>query len=174
MKHIFNYFLTLALSIFVYQSSAQISITQSVIASTGGFISTSNYSISSTAGEAMVSTKTTSSIALTQGFHQPLSSSSTSTPIEKVSIDEFSMVVYPNPTSDHISIEITTDANIDVSIEIIDVLGKTCGEIIRLNQLKDQSVYQYNLSAFAPGLYYLKVTSTNEMYNKVIRIQKII
>jgi hypothetical protein len=162
--------LTLIMSI--HSANAQLSISQAVIASTGSFSSTSKYSISSTGGEAVVASKTSNSITLTQGFHQPLSKSAI-TSLEQFGKDEFSILVYPNPTSDYISIEITKDSDINLQIEITDVLGKRCGEIKQIVQPKAYLVYQCSLNDYSPGLYFVKVSSANHQFHKTIRVQKL-
>lgn len=172
MQQMLKNLFTLIFMLIIHSANAQVSISQSVIASGGNFSSTSTYSISSTTGESMVSTKISGSIDLTEGFQQS-SSSSTTTSLKQMSANDFSILVYPNPTSDYISIEVTTDTNLNLGIEIVDMLGKTCKEIITLKQFKDKSIYQCNVNEYPSGIYFLKVTSVNGNNNKTIKIQKI-
>lgn len=168
-----KYIVVLALSMLSYKGYAQVSLSNTVIASTGNYSSSSNYNYSSTAGEAVIVTLSGSSMVLTQGFHQPLNSNSTTSVEQQYADANFSVLVYPNPTSNHISIEIETDKNVDLNIEVIDMLGKICGKVKQVNQFTGQSVYQCELSGYSSGLYFIKVSSKDELYNKTIRVQKI-
>ena len=172
MQTILKYFLVLVLVVISYAGYTQVSLSQSVIASTGSFYSTSSTNYSYTAGELVVSTQSSGSMVLTQGFHQPLSTS-TSTVIQEYSDANFSVNVFPNPTSDNISIEITTDQEADLTIEILDVLGKVVGKVKQLNQFVGHSIYQCELSNFSTGLYFIRISSIDDQFNKTVRVQKV-
>jgi hypothetical protein len=167
-----KYLILLFLIVSIHSVKAQLSLSQTVISSTGNHFSSASLNLSSTCGEAVIATKTSNSMVLTQGFHQPLISSAI-TSLEQFSGNNFSILVYPNPTANDIFIEMDTDLGMDASITIFDVLGKICGEIVQLNQIKGHSVYQCNLNTYSPGLYFVKIVSSNHQFNKTIRVQKI-
>ncbi len=172
MQTTIKYFLTIVLILSAYTGFSQVNLSQSVIASTGSFASTSSNTYSYTAGEVVVATQPSSSLVLTQGFHQPLANG-TSTFIQEYADANFSVNVYPNPTPDNISIEITTDKEIDLKIEVIDMLGKVVGKVKQLNPFTGHSTYQCELGEYSSGLYFVKISSKDEAYNKTIRVQKI-
>lgn len=167
-----KYILILALALLFYKGYSQVSLSNVVIGSTGNFASTTSYNYSATTGEAVVTTLS-GSIVLTQGFHQTLNNSTTTFVEQQYADANFSVHVYPNPTSNNISIEITTDKNVDLYIEVVDMLGKVCGKIKQVNQFTGQSTYQCELSGYSSGLYFVKVSSKEVQYNKTIRVQKI-
>ena len=167
-----KYFLTLFLLGSAYSGYSQVSLSQSVISSTGNFYSTSSSNYSYTAGEVVVSTQSSGSFVFTQGFHQP-SFVSTSTNIQEYADANLSVSIFPNPTADNISIEITSEKEIDLNIEIVDMLGKVVGKVKQLDQFIGHSVYQCELGGFSSGLYFIKISSTNDQFNKTIRVQKV-
>ena len=74
MERITKISLTLLLFMGIFNSQAQVQLGRQVIGSTGGYGSGTNFTISSTVGEAVVQTlfSTNNILILTQGFHQPL------------------------------------------------------------------------------------------------------
>src|SRR5437899_12474793 len=93
------YFLTL-IAFGALASNAQ-SLSPTVIASTGGFSSNANGSLSYTVGEmTMVQTFSANGNILTQGFQQP---NENVTGLLDITKDDFgSFVVYPNPAVDNV------------------------------------------------------------------------
>lgn len=172
MKLSLKYIFALGLVMLVYSGYSQVSLSQSVISSTGSFYSTSNANYSYTAGEIAVATQSSSSIVLTQGFHQPLASTTT-TVIPQYTDGNFSVNVFPNPTLGSFSIEIVTEEETDLTIVVVDILGKLCGKVNQVNQFEGRSIYKCELNRFSSGIYFVKVSSKDDKYNKTIRVQKI-
>jgi ELWxxDGT repeat protein len=71
------------------------------------------------------------------------------------------LIIYPNPTSGMINI--TTDASREATYEIFDVLGNVI--------LKQQNINQADLSSFAKGIYFIRVSDNNSSTTKRIIIK---
>jgi hypothetical protein len=74
------------------------------------------------------------------------------------------IIIYPNPTSENITIE-STGSNFDV-IEVYDVLGQK----ILSSEIKNLNRTAINLNSLNSGIYFLKVYSRT----KLIKVEKII
>src|SRR3990172_6014923 len=121
MKKIYQkYSLTIVSMLFCVCSMAQ-SITPFVISSTGNFSSSANVSLSSTAGELMVKTETGANNIITQGFQQP---GNAVTYVQEIDKGKISITVYPNPATDYLTVEISSDMNAGFALEILDLIGK--------------------------------------------------
>ncbi len=77
----------------------------------------------------------------------------------------FGLSIYPNPSSDVVSISFDLATSSDVIIAIEDIQGKTI-ENIRLNQVN--GVYNHNLdvSKFNAGVYFVKMNANGEYSTK--------
>jgi len=98
-------------------------LTPTVIASTGGFTSNANGSLSYTVGEmTMVQTFTANGNILTQGFQQP---EDNLTGLIDITQDEFgSFVVYPNPAVDNLWFGFQLPEEGKVQIALYDAIGQ--------------------------------------------------
>lgn len=81
---------------------------------------------------------------------------------EVISPDFFE--VYPNPSSDYISI--SSDINTSSSIEIYDAMGKIVDKVDNFNQF-----YKLNVSNYQTGLYTIKFVSENGVSTKRIMVK---
>ena len=130
-----------------YIANAQ-SISQSVIASTGGNITSNNGSLSWTMGEMLTSTLISNDWILTQGFHQ--SNLSISSGI-KSGLSDHKLSLYPNPAKDYINVSVNSRKNSKYKYELIDVSGR-----ILLNKEEYSNLFKISLQGFSPSLYYLR------------------
>ena len=112
--------------------SAQ-SLTPTVIASTGGFSSNANGSLSYTVGEmTMVQTFSANNNILTQGFQQP--NYDTLVGILEITQDDFgSFVVYPNPAVDNTWLAFQMPEAGRVTISLYDMLGQKISDVYAAN-----------------------------------------
>jgi len=78
-----------------------------------------------------------------------------------------SLKVYPNPASGQFTVSITNAEASDLILELVNISG----QVVYRNQVK--SVYSYNeqidASAFAKGVYYLKVNDGEK-----VKIEKVV
>ncbi len=101
---------------------AQTEISRSVVASGGHDFKNDQIQLSATIGEVMVTTLSTETLVLTQGFQQPEKEDFTSSYQSPDLIESIS--TFPNPASERIYVDITTKKEDNYNIEIFDVLGK--------------------------------------------------
>ena len=135
--------------------SAQ-SLTPQVIASTGGFSSNNNGSLSYTVGEmTMVQTFSANGNILTQGFQQP-NDTAKMVGILDVTQDEFgSFVVYPNPAVDNTQLAFQMPEAGRVTINCYDVLGQKVSEVYAANYSNGKITFATNVNLLASGMYFM-------------------
>lgn len=113
-------FILLALTAFV--ASAQLSIERQVIASTGRTLESGTLSQDFTLGETLISTLTSGTIHLTQGFQQgnlgPTSSAASL-------LQDNEWVVYPQPARENLFIRLTRPHAKPIQLEVFDLMGRS-------------------------------------------------
>jgi hypothetical protein len=155
MKQLFT-----TLFILIYFLAHAQTIEREVVSTSGNFYSNSAGQLSTTLGEPIISTTSSGTNELTQGFQQ---TKTTVTSIEDYQTD-FEMNVYPNPVSEYIIIKIEKIKE-DINFTIYTIEGK----IIINNQLKELET-KLDIGGFAKGSYFLNITEQN----KIIKTYKII
>ncbi len=82
-----------------------------------------------------------------------------------LSIDETDLftnvVVYQNPVNEELNIDFTIENATDISIEIIDLAGKTVATKTMDNAAKGTQTVGFNTADFASGVYTVTIESTN-------------
>ncbi|HLP51246.1 MAG TPA: T9SS type A sorting domain-containing protein [Chitinophagales bacterium] len=138
-------------------SNAQM-LTPTVIASTGGFSSNANGSLSYTVGEmTMVQTFSANGNILTQGFQQP---NDNITGLIDMTKDEFgSFVVYPNPAVDNLSFGFQLPEAAKVSISLYNAVGQKVADVYNTNYDQGMVVQQLNVTTYAAGVYVLTMNA---------------
>lgn len=143
------------LSLCLLQSSLLViaqSITPDVVASSGGHFTTGGAQLSWTLGEPLTDTYTTSGNFLTQGFHQ---ADLLITALEEENPLLATMVVYPNPTADQLTLHV--EANTEVLLaELFDMNGKL---LTRERIGKGDQTRQFDLSILPASGYVLRVAA---------------
>ncbi len=162
-KLIFIFTFILATSVAFSQS-----IDRQVISSTGGYSEAGNISVSYTVGEPMVETFEAGTIVLTQGFQQPDAS-----PVGMEDINSgISILAYPNPTEGEIILDFTTTREMELSIGLMDVLGKQVSVTENIS-VSTGTKHLMDLSALASGNYFIVLKSADGTMNTNIKVQKI-
>ncbi|MCB9251276.1 MAG: T9SS type A sorting domain-containing protein [Flavobacteriales bacterium] len=143
------------------------SVERQVLGTTGGSSNTSNVSVSYTAGELVTETYNTSTIILSQGFQQ------TETSTLSIQMPElgFSLKAYPNPTSEMVILEFSTDNYLEISVCLTDMLGKSVGKAEDLN-LTGIGTHVIDMSMLDAGIYYLQLLNIEGVAIKTIKVQK--
>ena len=147
---------------------AQVSMVNSVLATAGDFQTNGSYSLSWTVGELAVSTLTEGSNVLTQGFQQPWDMS--------VSIQDgpeinWSVKAYPNPVYDYLNVKFSLEKSEEFSIEVTDITGKKV--LTREPQMiNTDEIVDLDFTQFKPGIYFLRVYSSDQKVHKVYKIKK--
>ena len=85
----------------------------------------------------------------------------------KVLKDDFSFNLYPNPAKNNIVLFFKGTENSSLKVEIFDLLGKTY-----FQEQTQKKLYNINTSAFADGIYFVKVSSNTSFKTQKIVIKK--
>jgi hypothetical protein len=138
------------------------SLQPTVIASDGGFATLTSGTISWTLGETVTETFSSSSNYLTQGFQQPslvlMNSVGTTGPGKAL--------IYPNPATELITIDLHYLPLALYTIELTDLLGNKISYMSGQNS----AVFTFPLSDIANGVYLLTVSSPGFLQSyKVIK-----
>jgi hypothetical protein len=150
MKH---YFVIIAVLLFVFPLEAQ-QAKQDVIATAGGFNSTSGVSVSWTLGETIVPTYSSPNTILTQGFQQLI----TVKTIEENLELQVTISLYPNPTSD--VIKIVFDKPVEEEVQVC--LFNSAGSIVKTDFIEPLMLEkQIGLQDLTSGIYILRLIRGN-------------
>lgn len=146
-------------------------LTPTVIASTGGFSSNANGSLSYTVGEmTMVQTFSANGNILTQGFQQP---NDNITGLIDMTKDEFgSFVVYPNPAVDDLTFGFQLPEASKVRVVLYNAVGQQVAEVYNGNYDAGKTVEQLNVTTYAAGVYVLSLTAVSDADGKTHVISK--
>ena len=160
MKKIF--ILTTAVLAFFISNAQE----QEVISSAGEHYSNGSVQISWTLGEIVTETATDGNNIVTQGFHQ---TNLTITKIEEEYINnvDASITIFPNPTSDLATINLT---DVDISnfiFELNDNKGKT---ILKKNFESESEVIDF--SQYAASIYYIRIYNKSGTYANTFEVIK--
>lgn len=157
MKKVLLLFFTL-ISMYVFGQTNKFE----VIASSGGYGSSTQGSLSWTIGEPVIETLINGTTNLTQGFHQ--GNLIVSTIPDLLKKEELDAMVYPNPVDDILTVKCSKTDNI--SIELYDELGKLL--LLKQNIIDGHIINLQNLSR---GSYMLKIINEKQN-NKTVKIIK--
>ena len=139
-----------------------------VITSSGDYFKPDSisFSLSWTLGECITENYISAGSILTQGFQQGHFLSVT---IDEIKDKDLSIIVFPNPTTNFITIYIMslTERNSDYLIELYDLQGKM------LNKEKfKQDKFQLDMFNYPAGIYLLKVMTKGNKSLQNFKIQK--
>ena len=126
-----------------------------VIASAGGFANGPGFTNSYTIGEmAMVSTFSTGSFVLTQGFQQPNDGATGLAPVNE-NTEPFE--AYPNPSNGQVFLAYDLTGNAEVTVEVYDLPGRLV-LTEKSNRASGHQVHAVNLSSQSEGVYFIRLT----------------
>jgi hypothetical protein len=149
--------------LFVNHTQGQ-SLGRYIIGSFGDFSSTSSgTTLSSTLGEITGTTESSHSTFITQGFQQPDALIITS--IFKPKYNNLFISVFPNPTSQYVTIK--KDCTQSLYVELTDVLGQ-----VIYSYMFEQRSTEINLQTLSLGTYFLSIKTTNNQFIQSFKIQK--
>lgn len=140
------------------------SYAQQVISSTGGSGSNSSGSITFTLGELVIDTKTSGGTSITQGFHQ---TKLTITEVTELPGLSFSIIAFPNPTSDFIMLKMAKENNDKLGYALFDLQGK----LLLKGDLSDGEA-QVSFATLPPATYILKITKAGKEMKTMKIIKK--
>ncbi|MBI3512137.1 MAG: T9SS type A sorting domain-containing protein [Bacteroidetes bacterium] len=138
-----------------------------VIASAGDFYSNASGMIQWTDGEVMTETFSTANNFVTQGFQQP-EDFTTAIAVQ----NETGVTLFPNPASDHVTIEFGSDANGEYSVEVFNSLGEqmTAQHCIVANGI---SRFDIGMNNFANGIYFVKIKKAGTNSVSTFKVSKV-
>lgn len=133
---------------------------QEIVATAGETLQSSTTTLDFTLGQLAITTETSSSVIITQGFHQSFEAI-----VEALAIAEEAVVVstYPNPTRDFLTIASENDQEINYRIYSLMGSKVTTGKFKQHTQL--------NIEKFAKGTYQLLLTNAQNQLIQTFKIQ---
>jgi len=165
-KFFFTYFLLLATAIMARAQSLE----RQVIGTAGSFQNVSWGSLSYTTGEVAVTTLTTATNVLTQGFQQPLQND---VMVYGIGINQLSVVAYPNPAADIINVVINANnADDRYSVTFFDLPGHRLD--IPYKELSQGTTTHllFDLRRLAAATYMIMITDQHNIKVKAIKFSK--
>jgi Secretion system C-terminal sorting domain len=165
MKHL-PFLLLLLLS----QPLAAQSVERAVIGAYGASGTAGTIQLDMTVGEIATTTANAGSLIITQGFHQPAGGS---VGIEDELGVQVDYRLYPNPTTDMITLEMTGAKPVAIRVEIVDARGRLTGLEQRQLQVGSAMVESsWDTSTLAEGMYLLVIRNQSNEIAGSIRFQK--
>jgi len=167
MKHSIFIFSLHLLATFGVQAQ---SLERQVIGSSGTFVTASWGSLSSTAGESMTNTFTTSAAVLTQGFQQP---SQTGLAATSLLINTITTNVFPIPALNNINVVINNAAiGKHYAVSILNLPGQQLN--LPYNDLSSgtETKLLFDLHSIANGQYLILITDELGQQVKTIKFTK--
>jgi hypothetical protein len=152
---------------FVLVVKAQ-TVTPVVLSNQGGYSVVSGNSISWTVGEPVSETYSTTNNMATMGFHQP--ELGLITMLSQQSADPGSVLVYPNPVRDLLTVNFKGMEEGKYNLMLFDNLGKLISKS-EASITENNQLVQLKINEVAAGNYFLQVE--NKSFNKTIKINKI-
>jgi hypothetical protein len=156
--------------VFISQTafSQSVVLSPTVIASAGNYSEAGNVSLSWTLGELAVTTLDQGSMILTQGFQQSFPKGT------GLSLDPilWQIIAYPNPVNDELNLQFDLLEPTDFVIEFQDVSGR----LLSQEQYKGVfpgDVLPLGMSKYKPGIYFLRISTTNREQVRVMSIRKL-
>ncbi|MBA3704511.1 MAG: T9SS type A sorting domain-containing protein, partial [Bacteroidetes bacterium] len=81
---------------------------------------------------------------------------------------EGAITIFPNPVNDNINISLAFDREENVTIELVDVLGRTLLSLPPESYSSGYHQLTIPVTDYAPGIYYLRLNSQNSYVTKKI------
>lgn len=138
---------------------AQVTLERQVVGSLGQSFANNDLQVSSTVGEAVVTTLSDAEVLLTQGFHQAEREDLTSVQIVPDILSD--LVVYPNPAAGHFWVRVVTPAAQSMHFEVIDATGRQISRITRQLPAGTEARVSFNTVDWPAGLYLIRLLSDN-------------
>jgi hypothetical protein len=145
------------------------SFERSVLASDGASSTLGDITLDWTLGELATATLVTEDGMLTQGFHQPVLSVARVLTYENLE-DYYTVQVMPNPVSTLLNIDIQSEREDRLSVELLDLNGKI------LNQQALEFPFQrlqFDMGIYPGGLYLVRVQTEDNKPVGLFKVNKL-
>ena len=156
----------LAFILIQYISVYSQSLSPSVLANASGTGKTNRVWLDWTLGETAVHSVYSNSRMYTEGFHQP-------TLIIREGVirqDNVTIHISPNPTLASINIDILTNIDSDVMIDMMDIKGS---HLMRTNLKSGIHQAHLDVHSFTAGIYFLQIRNVNGSLVKTFKVIKL-
>ncbi|MCB0696728.1 MAG: T9SS type A sorting domain-containing protein [Chitinophagaceae bacterium] len=92
------------------------------------------------------------------------------TAVNEVTGNVVSVNLYPNPTTDKITVTLSDLQQAPLTIELYNITGKKISTLVE-QQVQNANTYQFNLAENDAGVYFLKIVSGNNIsYKRIVRV----
>ena len=139
-----------------------------VIGATGGWATSANMQASYTVGEAVITTVSSATVVLTQGFQQ-----NDAPALGIINIKSgLSVNAYPNPASQSVTLDFKVDKPVQFDVSLIDQLSRELAPQQTLD-LNTNTLQTISLSGMAAGQYFIRLSSADHSVDRSIKIVKV-
>lgn len=145
------------------------SLERQLISPYGHLSNTNDVDVSATAGELIVSTVSTTSITASQGFQQPNIEDFVGT--FELSDLTMEVLVYPNPTSTYVNVELKSEEAVNVFLQLYDTKGKLVYNSPKI-EVSGQTLKTIGFYGYPSGQYFLVVKDQEKKLLQSFKIQK--
>ncbi len=140
-------------------------ISPQVISSAGDNYNNSTYQLDWSIGEVLTETYFKNQIFVSQGFQQ---GNFVISNISENKLSNIEIIVFPNPTSNYVTIEITENDFVSNNLEFI--ITDINGKIIQTGKFTSQ-IYQIDFFEFSVGTYFINIVHNNQSI-KLLKVIK--
>jgi Secretion system C-terminal sorting domain len=139
------------LVLFLFEGTKAQFLHNDVVATSGGFASVAEFSLSFTIGEAICNTIKGTSLTALQGFQQPMQKYDPNVPTAVAAVLPTAIKIYPNPANDFIVLENTKPM---ASVSLINLLGQ------RQSVKLDNNFF--DIKHLQSGVYVIEIIENNQ------------
>jgi hypothetical protein len=144
------------------------SIERQVIGSVGTTTTVGNLMHTHTVGEMSTTLLADGELILTQGFHQ-----GTNLTVHLVEpAVGLHVHAYPNPTMDRVFLDLVLDRDLALFITVFDMAGKRLSESREEVTTTGLTRREVDLSTYAPGAYFIRLTDRSGQLGRTIKVEK--
>ena len=148
--------------------SQDASLFNQVIASTGNSAVQQGLSYSYTLGEVVIATLSSGSAGVTQGFHQP--EQSRIVKVQDPGLASWEIEVFPNPTSDWLTVRYNPLQGDYLLVSAVDLLGKVIFSNLQVNN-PDGTLF--DTASWQPGVYFLIIQDPATKASANVRVVRL-
>ena len=143
------------------------SIDRWVIGANGTSGDAGAYALEYTVGEIAVETVEQGSLTLNQGFHQTKLEGAVGIDAALITVD---YTLYPNPTNGQVILELESDEEVSLMLEVVDALGKST--VVKSKELAFQGSAKvlFDLNELTSGHYFIVISDMDSNKLKSLRV----
>ena len=150
-----------------------------IVASYGGSATSGNLYFEWTLGEPRIELVSKPGLLFTQGFHQPLVYT---IPVKQVDTavllasDKIRIMVYPNPVSTVLKVNIETPDTRPLVVDVMDVYGRLLQRknlATGMNKQRNKHVVEFIMTNYSSGSYFLVVRDVDGTIINTVKVVKV-